>query len=182
MTKYVALLRAVNVGGNSVAMSAVRETFASLGYSEVETYLQSGNVVFASSGVASQSRTRSIRKKIEDGLRRDFGKDIIVFIRSASELAAVVRKNPFARRTDDATLLHVTFLADPPSKEKAETFSSGKIGTDEFSLHAGEVYLFCPNGYGRSKLVNSFFERSLKVESTTRNWKTVGKLAEMTGT
>jgi uncharacterized protein (DUF1697 family) len=178
-TMYVALLRAVNVGGNSVSMNNVREVFSSLGYADVETYLQSGNVVFAATGASSESKTNSLTKKIEEGLRKDLGKDITVLVRSGAELSAVLGKHPFAPRTEDGTKLHVTFLADRPSKDKAEAFSSGKVDSDEFELDGREVYLYCPNGYGRSKLVNSFFEKRLGVESTTRNWKTVGKLAEM---
>ena len=176
---YVALLRAVNVGGNSISMSDVRDTFASLGCSDVRTYLQSGNIVFSAARTASGVRTRSLEKKFEQGLLRDFGRDITVLVRSANELAAVAGGNPFQDRTDDPTKLHVTFLAERPSVNKKDEFSTGKIDEDEFRLEGSEVYLFCPNGYGRSKLVNSFFEKKLGVQSTTRNWKSVKKLTEM---
>ncbi len=179
LQRYAALLRGINLGSrNKVVMGDLRELVESLGYEDVSTYVQSGNVVFSSS-LTSPAR---IEKSIEDGIRRRLGLEVATLVRSARDLETIVGKNPFIRArggTRDPATLHVTFLSGAPSLSKAEELRSKHPGPDDLAFSGREVYLCCPNGYGRSKLGNSFFEKELGVDATTRNWRTVTKLLEL---
>jgi uncharacterized protein (DUF1697 family) len=170
------LLRGINVGGQRpVKMDDLRQLFADLGFAGVSTYVQSGNVVFTS----PRSDATRLRTSIEQGILAELGLDVTVLLRSGDDLELVLRGNPFLARTDDLSALHVTFLGESPTAERVAQLPGGD-GTEDFSVAGSEVYLFCPNGYGRSKLTNSVFERRLDTRATTRNWKTVMKLADMT--
>lgn len=167
-TTYVALLRGINLGArNKVAMVDLKALFAALGAEDVVTYVQSGNVVFAAAGDLAEAAERRIRS--------DLGLDVKVLTRTAKELARVEARNPFAGR--DAKSLHVTFLADKPDRARARGLDPKRFEPDEFRVVGREVYLHCPNGYGRSKLTNAYFEKELGVAATTRNWRTVTSLA-----
>jgi len=169
------MLRGVNVGGQKrVKMQELRELCESLGLKGVETYVQSGNAVFNHAG----TDIPSLASKIEEAIRRSFGFDVRVFIRTRVEFQALVAKNPFAGR--DESKLHVTFLSDVPASLPLGEISDARVGAEEFSISERAVYLLCPNGYGRTKLNNNFFERKLKVAATTRNWNTVNALLSMT--
>jgi uncharacterized protein (DUF1697 family) len=179
MAGFVALLRSINVGGrNKIAMADLRELVTSLGYREVATYLQSGNVVFTGSGAATRAAG-----KIEQAIEASLGLTVPVVTRTASEWRRAVEGNPFASRGSDPKTVHVTFLgAQPdPTKVAALTDLAGHFGDDEFVVVGAEVYLYCPGGYGETKLHNAYLERRLGVTATTRNWRTVGALAEMVG-
>ncbi|HVF20836.1 MAG TPA: DUF1697 domain-containing protein [Mycobacteriales bacterium] len=165
MKRYVALLRGINVGGHAkVAMADLRTVFESLGFDDVATYIQSGNVVF---GSAAPVDVRAVEQRIAD----DLGVTPDVLLRTAEEIDAVVRGNPFA----DTDGLHVTFLADTPTG----TVEAPAGQPDELAVVGREAYVRCPDGYGRTKLNNTFLEKRLGVPATTRNWKTVVTLAEM---
>jgi uncharacterized protein (DUF1697 family) len=176
MTTYVALLRGVNLGArNKVSMADLRTLIESLGAEDVQTYVQSGNVVF-------KSRVRSAAKlagDIEQGISREFGLEISVMLRTSKQLAEVVAGNPFEASEADGTKLHVTFLAEAPKRSRALTLEPESFEPDAFHVHGREVYLHTPKGYGRSKLSNAYFEKQLGVAGTTRNWNTVTKLAEL---
>lgn len=176
MTAYGALLRGVNLGNtNKVSMSDLRALFIDLGHTDAATYLQSGNVVFTSTGRDAAKLTRDIGAR----LRNDLSLDVQVLLRSHDELARVVAANPYQARESDHTRLLVTFLAQPAADPGRLEVPTGETGV--FSIVDREVYLHVPDGYGRSKLTNAYIERRLGVPATTRNWKTVGKLCEMTG-
>jgi uncharacterized protein (DUF1697 family) len=169
--KKVALLRGINLGArNKVAMADLRDLFAGLGAEDVTTYVQSGNVVFAGDVDASA---------IEAGIKRDLGLDITVLVRSAAELDRLVARNPFAKKASDPKQLHVTFLAGKPAAGRVAELDPERSPGDEFTVAGQEVYLYCPQGYGPSKLSNDYFEKTLGVAATTRNWNTVTKLAEL---
>jgi uncharacterized protein (DUF1697 family) len=180
---YVALLRGVNVGGRGkVGMQDLRALFESAGLTDVATYVQSGNVVFSGPKTDMAKLARTIEKKISS----DMGIDVTVLIRSATELGRIQQRNPLIARSDDPTKLHVTFLAAEPDPELVAKLPNGSDGTagkgaDELKVVGREVYLFCPGGYGNSKLNNTFFEKRLATRATTRNWRTIVKLVEMTG-
>lgn len=163
MATYVALLRGVNVGGKTLAMTELRRVFVDLGHKEVRTYIQSGNVVFDAAGSAAR-----VVAELERRIAGELALDTTILLRSAKDLARVVEKNPFLRRGADPGALHVTFLAAAPGAEP-----------DELQLVDREIYIHCPNGYGRTKLNNSFIERRVGVAATTRNWRTVEKLLAM---
>lgn len=174
-TRYVALLRGINVGGRTrVAMDDLRRLFADLGHGDVTTYIQSGNVLFDADGPADGAAA-PVAAAIEEGIAAELGLSVTVVLRSATELDAVVDANPFAGRVPDPSKLHVTFLAAEP----AGTVEAPPGVADELALVGREVYLHCPGGYGRTKLDNGFFERRLGVPATTRTWTTVRKLRDL---
>lgn len=167
MSMYVALLRGINLGSrNKIAMPALKQLFQGLGQTEVSTYIQSGNVVFAPApggcGVAE------LRRCIEKRITEQFGLDIVVLLRSADELAQVVAGNPYQGRDG----VHATFLGEQPSGQLQRPPGESA----ECTLGVGVVYLYCPDGYGRTKLNNAFIERRLGTAATTRNWRTVTTL------
>jgi uncharacterized protein (DUF1697 family) len=177
MPSYVAMLRGINVSGSKpVKMDALRASFEALGFKNVRTYVQSGNVVFE----AKERAAAPLGPKIVARIKRDFGYDVPVLVLGASELARVVEENPLVRqRGIDLTKLHVTFLAGAPAAaglKKMEGLSSGR---DAFSCLGTTIYLLCPDGYGNTKLSNNAFERAVGASATTRNWKTVTTLAAL---
>ena len=176
LRSYAALLRGVNLGShNKVSMRDLRELFESLGHEDVATYVQSGNVVFRARGDAA-----SLTKAIERRIARDLGLDVAVILRSNTQLERVVAANPFAKKEREPTRLHVTFLADTPPRAAVRELSAGDFTPDALHVQGKEVYLHTPQGYGRTKLSGGFFEKRLGVVATTRNWRTVTKLVELT--
>jgi uncharacterized protein (DUF1697 family) len=172
---WVALLRGINLGArNKVPMAELRELFEELGAEDVKTYVQSGNVVFHSSLARDK-----LKRAIEDAIRSRFGLDIVVVLATKEELDALVAANPFAADQPDPTKLHVTFLAEPPESARGDSLAEHRFEPDDFLVAGAAVYLHCPQGYGRSKLSNAFFEKQLGVAATTRNWRTVTALAEL---
>jgi uncharacterized protein (DUF1697 family) len=168
MPRFVALLRGINVGGaRKVPMSSLRVLFESLGFTDVRTYIQSGNVEFAGTGTAARVRTT-----IEKGIANEFGFDVTVLLRTRAELAAIVKRNPYG---EDA---YVTFLSEPADAKRVKAIDPAPFAPDEFVVHGREVFLRCPNGYGRTKINNTFFERKLATQATTRNWRTVTTMLE----
>ncbi|MCA1844343.1 MAG: DUF1697 domain-containing protein, partial [Actinobacteria bacterium] len=137
----------------------------------------SGNVVFTARKQSPDRLARAVETRIADEL----GVDPVPLIRTAEELAAVVEANPFLEKGADADRLHVTFLAATPDSGRIEAVDAGAFTPDEFAVRGREVYLHCPNGYGRTKLNNAFWEKRAGVAATTRNWKTVTKLLELAG-
>ncbi len=171
MGTYLALLRGVNVSGQkSIRMPELRDSFLAMGCRDVQTYLQSGNIVFRSDG--SHEATLAVR--IQARIAQDFGHNVPVLVLSAKGLAHIADSNPLWPRTGaDASLFHCTFLFEPVS---AAVFVALNLptGPDERALLLGNAILMhCPHGYGKTKLNNAFFERSLDVPATTRNWRTV---------
>ncbi|WP_381559732.1 DUF1697 domain-containing protein [Streptomyces eurythermus] len=177
MRKYVALLRGINVGGHArIAMKDLRELFGALGFDEVQTYLQSGNVVFADPAGAAPGEVRErIEKRLADGL----GVPAAVLLRTGESLGRTVTAGPYADRADDPTGLHVTFLAETPAPGQAAALRTPPGETAEFTLLGDEIHLHVPGGYGRTKLNNAFIERRLGITATTRNWRTVKALHGM---
>jgi uncharacterized protein (DUF1697 family) len=176
MGTYVALLRGINLGSrNRVSMPDLRELFLALGSEDVETYVQSGNVVFENSARSAAKLTAAIEKRIAG----DLGLEVTVILRTKAQLAKLLDGNPFAKATKDPTKVHVTFLAAKPAAARVRDLDPKYGGRDEFRVVGQDVYLHTPGGYGKSKLSNAYFERGLGVPATTRNWKTVTKLAEL---
>lgn len=175
---HVALLRGINVGGkNSLPMRDLVAIFDSAGCIEPQAYIQSGNIVFR----ASRSVASSISAVIEKAVAERFGFSPPVVVRTAEELEQVAALNPFLRSGADLETLHVAFLGNLPSAEKVAALDPNRSPSDEFRVRGREIYLRCPNGLGRTKLTNQYFDSKLSTTSTVRNWKTVLKLLEMTG-
>ena len=172
---YAALLRGVNLGAlNRMKMPELRAFVEGLGCTDVSTYLQSGNVVFRSDRAAG-----ALRRSIEQGIGSELGLDIPVVIRSRRQLEQLVAGNPFGRPKEKENMLYVTFLAEKPERERLRRLVEESFAPERFELVGQDVYLYVPNGYGRSKLSNALLERRLGVPATTRNWRTVTALAEL---
>ena len=175
-TTYVALLRGINLGArNKVSMADLRDLFDALGAEDVRTYVQSGNVVFKS----RVGNPAELIKVVERRIRSDLGLSVTVLLRTKAELAKVLGGNPFVESGRDPTKLHVTFLADRPDRARVRDLEEREFGPDEHRVVGREVYLYCPNGYGRTKLNNAYLEKQLGAAATTRNWKTVTNLVEL---
>ncbi|NJN84167.1 MAG: DUF1697 domain-containing protein [Caldilineaceae bacterium] len=177
MPTYVSLLRGINISGQkSMRMAELRELYKSLGFANIQSYLQSGNVLFQS----DQEDGAELGRDIEAAIAERFGFEVSVLIRTPAEFEQVVENNPFlTTRNEDPTRLYVTFLAETPTESALAQANLPDHKPDEFVVAGQEIYIFCPNGYGRTKLSNTFFERKLKIRATTRNWKTVTALHDL---
>ncbi len=176
MTKFVALLRGVNVGGKSIKINRLAASFEAAGCSAVATYIQSGNVVFEPPAGAAPPDP----KRIEERILQDFGLAVRVILRSAEELGRAINENPLPRIEGvDPAKLHVTFLSAPAPANASATLRLLAAAQEQFSVQGGEIYLYCPHGYGVTKLSNNAIEKKLGLAATTRNWKTVNALFAM---
>ena len=172
---HVALLRGVNVGGkNMVPMQELAEMFASAGCSDVRTYIQSGNLIFR----AAPSLLGGLPDRITKQIEERFGCRIPVILRTAKQLGDTIRNNPFAKAGADEKRLHVYFLSGVPKTQDVGKLDDGRSAPDAFIVHNQEIYLHLPNGMGRTKLTNAYFDSKLATTSTARNWRTVLKLFE----
>ena len=173
MKTCIALLRGINITGHrKLPMAELREMCGGLGLADPETYIQSGNVLFE-----SDRDTSEIEAAMISAVAERFGYEISVLVRQPSLFERIVAENPFAGR--DAAFQHVTLLASVPDGELAEMVEAGSYGDDDVVVRSDVVYVYCPNGYGRTKLNNNFLEAKLRTPATTRNWRTVNKLLEM---
>ncbi|GMA14035.1 DUF1697 domain-containing protein [Deinococcus metallilatus] len=167
--KHVALLRGINVGGNrKVPMKDLKATFERLGFRGVQTYIQSGNVVFQAEKVDQAA--------IEEALRLEFGFPVDVMLRSAAEWSALAPRNPYpAQAAADGTKVHVAFLHQVPTAERLDALSARASGEDTWVCLGRELYLHTPGGLGQSKLNLT----PLKQAATVRNWRTVENIGEL---
>jgi uncharacterized protein (DUF1697 family) len=173
---YIALLRAVNVGGkNILKMERLRELCAKIGFKNVRTYVQSGNVVFAADDSAADCC-----QSLEKMLAGKTTLPVSVVVRTGADLKRVIARNPFLIvKGVDRSKLAVAFLSGTASKEGLKKLGGMDFGPDRFSAAGKDVYLFCPTGFARTKLSNNTLERVLSVRATSRNWNTVVALHEM---
>lgn len=175
MPVCISILRGINVGGHKmIKMDALKAMYAQLGFSRIKTYIQSGNVIFTSPEMPLAVLSGMIVLKIQE----TFGFDVPVLVLSQSEIAEVIQNNPFILNKDIQSL-HVTFLSDIPQPADIDAITGNDYGQDEFVVRGKTVYLFCSGPYHATKLSNAFFEKKLRVNATTRNWKTVVALMEM---
>lgn len=178
MAKYISILRGINVGGNrKILMKDLKSLYEGLGFSKVETYSQSGNVIFES---GQELSTMELEVKIQQSIAETFGFDVTVIVRTAEEWSEIIAKSPFWKETDvDIEKLHLTILKQIPSPELVMEIKGMKFQPDRFEILGSDVFVYCENGYGRTKITNDFFEKKLKIPASTRNWKTVMKLHEL---
>jgi uncharacterized protein (DUF1697 family) len=175
MPRLIAFLRAVNVGGHNVKMEELRALFEALGFSNVETFIASGNVIFD----AEAESAGDLQKQIEAHLHKSLGYEVATFLRTTTEIAGIARYKPFDEsKLQSAQALNVAFLAEPLSAEAQKKLMGLSTEIDEFHVHGREVYWLCKKKQGESTFSNAVFERKLKVQTTFRGWKTVLKLAE----
>jgi len=176
---FVALLRGINVGGRTIIpMAELRSSLSDLGLQDVVTYVQSGNVVFRADGCDSGG----LAAQVEERIASEFGLGVSVLLRTPSELRAIAKRNPFLQRGEDSSRLHVIFLDRKPAAAAAAQLDPERSPPDEFAPAGREIYLYLPNGAGRSKLTLDYFEKRLEVRATMRNWRTLTKLIELAET
>ena len=176
LSTYVALLRGINVGGkNLLPMVALVDMFGDFGCTKVKSYIQSGNVVFS----ATASCAAGLPEKIAGKIQAKFKFRPPVVMRSADALAAIVEQNPFLTAGVEEDFLHVGFLADAPAAAKVKLLDSNRSPGDRFQIHGREIYLHLPDGMGKTKLTNAYFDSTLQTVCTFRNWRTVLKLVEL---
>ena len=172
MAKYICLLRGINVGGkNVIKMAELREALPEIGWSDAETYIQSGNIVF--NAKAADAKPVKVAGLIKD----EWGYDVSAMIVTSRRWLQLVANDPFERL--EKKFVHLTLLGAKPKKEFRDAVLRTDIGDDLCELEGDCLYLYCPNGYSKTKLTNSFLERKLKTSATTRNWNTVLKLLRM---
>jgi uncharacterized protein (DUF1697 family) len=173
MSKFIALLRGINVSGQKlIKMSDLKSLFEDLNFTKVQTYIQSGNVIFS----AKEKSNKKVEDKISSAIKSKFGFDVHVVLVTPEEIEHIIQSNPFLKKKKDAEKLYVIFLSENPSAENIKKLNTIDYSPEEYIIDVRYIYLFVPNGYGKAKLNNNFFENKLKVFGTTRNWKTVNKL------
>jgi uncharacterized protein (DUF1697 family) len=174
VTKFVALLRGINVGGkNILPMEELRELLAKLGCGDVATYIQSGNAVFRYKGNAAE-----LPDLIATAIDSRFGFRPSVMVLTAGEFDAVAKASPFAAEASELKFLHVWFVREPATSANTTRMRELESGGEKFLLTGSAVYLYAPDGIGRSKLAGGM-EKCLGVPATARNWRTVCKIGEM---
>lgn len=175
MTRYVVLLRAVNVGGiNKVPMKWLREAAIDAGFTDVATYVQSGNLVVSSGDTAAEVGT-SVAKLI----KAEHGLDIDAIVRSRAELAKAIKASPFVDEIAEPTHVHVNFLTAAPAKDKVKALDPDEFDPERYVIKGREMYIYYPAGAGRSKLATAPWAKRLGVKGTARNWRTVTTLLDM---
>jgi uncharacterized protein (DUF1697 family) len=172
---HLALLRGINVGGKNVLpMKDLTKMFSDAGCTAVRTYIQSGNVIFETPSSAPE-----IVELVETKIEKRFGFRVPMILRTSQQLLKTIRDNPFLAAGAHEKALHVYFLADRPNTRAIATLDPARSAPDAFHVLGQEIYLHMPNGMGRTKLTNAYFDSKLSTTCTARNWATVLKLAAM---
>lgn len=173
--RYIALLRGINVGGNTmIKMTELKSSFEKLGLENVVTYINSGNIAFDSR--ESESKLLS---QIEKTIEKDFGINIQVMVREQSMIAELIANNPFSGEFESHKEMHVLFMKDEMPKDKQKLLLEQNRSTEKFEVRGREIYALLKLGVADSLLGKGFIEKKLKVPITARNWRTVQKLAEL---
>jgi uncharacterized protein (DUF1697 family) len=175
MPKYIAFLRAINVGGHTVKMDALRRLFEALEFSNVETFIASGNVIFDS----PSKSTKALEKKIESYLQERLGYEVATFIRTIAEVTAIADYQPFvdAELKADGNTLYIGFLADKPGDEAQQRLLSLKTEADDFHISGRQFYWLCRKNISESEITGARIAKALKMQTTLRNSTTVRKIA-----
>jgi uncharacterized protein (DUF1697 family) len=177
--KYISILRGINVSGQKkILMADLKSLYESLNFENVITYIQSGNVIF-DSRLKNKNELKII---IEVAIEKKFKFHVPIVIRTKTDFKNIINKQPFTGISSekDGTIMLVTFLSEKPSEMKVTDFQQYVKAPEKLVIKGTEVYLYCPNGYGKSKLTNNFIEKKLGVDATTRNWKSIHKIADLT--
>ena len=174
MTTYISILRGINVSGQKlIKMDDLRKMYTELGFHSITTYVQSGNVIFKGDDLD----LCDMEQKIKQQIQKDFGFEVPVIVFTIDQLGKIIDDNPFQNNPKkEHSHLHVTFLSSQPVSYEKEGIERKKQNDEEISFSERAIYLYCPHGYGRTKLNNNFLESRLKVVATTRNWKTTNEL------
>jgi uncharacterized protein (DUF1697 family) len=173
----IAMLRGINVGGHKrIKMDQLRASFEALGFEQVKTYIQSGNVVFK----AGKSSTSKLSRRIEERILQDFGLSVSVISRTAGEMNKTIAGNPFLKeRGIEPAKLHVMFLSEAPTPAALKKLAEVTTAPDQCRCSDREIYFYLPNGVSQSVLWKTPVDRILAVTTTMRNWKTVNSVHRM---
>jgi uncharacterized protein (DUF1697 family) len=178
MTRYVALLRGINVAGSKkIAMADLRALLAAMGYAEIVTYLHSGNAVFT----AEAQPADVLARKIQDRIAADLGTEVTVMIRTAGQLAAVLAANPLEKAPVNPSRFFVAFLSAAVNPAAPYVTGDRAPSDDRVWVNGSEAFLWCPKGFSVLDHT-SLIEKTFSVIATTRNWNTVIKLASLAST
>jgi len=176
METYISLLRGVNVSGkNRIKMTDLQQVYESLGMQHVQTYIQSGNVVFS----AANSTTEELEQMIAKGISNKLGLSVPVFVLKTDELEEIFNKKPFLSEFENESNQYIAFLSKVPEKLLVDGIEKASFLPDRFIWNKRALYLYLPNGAGRTKLNNNYFEKKLKVTATSRNLNTLTKLLNL---
>jgi uncharacterized protein (DUF1697 family) len=174
MPRYVAFLRAINVGGHNVKMDRLQKLFEKLGFDDVETFIASGNVIFRS----KSKNTRALASKIEKTLAAALGYEVATFVRTDEEVAAIARRLPFDEAAHKAaTAFVVGFLIEAPNAGAVKALMSLGTEIDRFAVHGNEIYWLCHHRQSESTFSNALFEKTVRLKTTFRGMKTLVRLA-----
>jgi uncharacterized protein (DUF1697 family) len=171
MPRYIAFLRAINVGGRVVKMDDLKKMLAMPGIKNLTSYIQSGNLAFDST-----ENEETLTKKIETKLLKTLGYEVNTFIKTIPQLEAIVKKTPYKKHAEDMAQ-HVSFLSAKPDPDAVKALLALQTEFEQFTITGTEAYILVKKGaYGETKFSNTFLEKKLKVAATTRNWATVNKM------
>lgn len=177
MKKYIALLRGINVGGHKkIKMVDLKAMMEKSGFKGVQTYIQSGNIVFKSEA----EKLQNLEMRIKNSIENTFGFDVPVVVKTRTEMVKILKDNPFTKKEDlEANKIYYVLLQSEPEHDAIVNIDPEKYPNETFLIHTNCVYLNCKNGAGKAKLTTNVIERKLKVSATTRNHKTILKLLEI---
>lgn len=174
--KYVAFLRGINVGGkNKIKMETLRETCSALGFENVKTYINSGNIIFET----GKTDDKKLAAKIETAIETEFGLNIKVIVRTIDEIKEIVGNNPFDGEFENDKDVHVFFLDAEMPKEKAEMLLSNNTETERYAVQNREIFCHLRIGVLDSLMGKDYIGKKLKISATARNWRTVNKILEI---
>lgn len=174
--KYIALLRGINVGGkNKIKMETLREMFAALGFANVKSYINSGNVIFET----RKTDDKKLAAKIERAIEKELSLSIKVIIRSIDEIEEIVKNNPFAGQFEKDKDLHVFFLDEELPKEKRDLLLSNNNENEIFAVQNREIFCLLRVSFLDGLIGKDYIGKKLKVSATARNWRTINKLLEL---
>jgi uncharacterized protein (DUF1697 family) len=178
MIKAVSFLRGVNMTGhNKIKMTDLSAIYRKLGFKDAETYIQSGNVVF---NCKDDVNIQIVATLVEEAILKKFKYTIPVLNRTTAELKKLITDNPFVNIKDfDPAKLAVIFLYEEPTIDQTDKVRNVDYPPDRFKIIGKEIFIYCPNGFGRTKLYTNFFENKMKVTGTARNWKTINAVLEI---
>lgn len=178
MQTCISFLRGVNMAGhNKIRMTELAVLYKKIGFNDAETFIQSGNVIFSNSANLPLDQ---ITAKIEDGISKQFGYDIPALVRTSNNLKEIISANPYAgEESFDTTKLAVIFLYKVPDESQIQKIRGVDYPPDKFMIKGKEIYIYCPNGFGKTKLYTNFFENRMKVTGTARNWNTLNTIFEL---
>ena len=175
MPKYAAFLRGINVGGkNKIKMETLREMFAALGFENVKTYINSGNVIFET----AETNDKILSDKIEKAIEKEFSLKIKVMVRTIDEIREIIKNNPFDGKFENHKNLHVLFLDEELPEEKRELLLANNNENEMFAVRKREIFCLLRAGFSDSLLGKDYIGKKLKTSATARNWRTVNKILE----